>query len=127
MLLLARDTVNCRKLKDIPNGYRLCNLYEYLTSDELLNTHQVSADVSVTGTILRAELFWKERLQHLIIIPTDESSTIYTTIDAPPDDSDTDSDDSNEDSDEGEETPATVGWKSNVFFVTMLRQSFKSM
>ena len=80
------------------------------------NLHQASADVSATGTILRAELFWKERLQHLFILPTDESSTISTTTDAPPDDSDTDLGNSNKDSDEEEELPATIGWKSKPNF-----------
>ena len=66
---------------------------------------------------MRSELFWKERLRHLFILPTDESSTISTTTDAPPDDSDTDSGDSNKDSDEEEEQPATIGWRSNVIFL----------
>ena len=76
-----------------------------------INAHQASADVSATGTILRAELFWKERLWHLFILLTDESSTISTTTNAPPDDSDTDLEDRSEDSDEEEEQPPTIGWK----------------
>ena len=56
-LVLERESIKFWKPKDIPNSYKLCDLYKYLRGDNLWNMNHASVDVSAEGTILREFLF----------------------------------------------------------------------
>ena len=112
-LLLTKDAVKAEQPKEIPNSYRLSDLYEYVTGKNMDISHRANADVSAMATILRAKLFWGARLSHLYSLPLAVEASSRAA-----DDSDTDLDESDDDDtdEDNKEPPTRIGWTRNEGF-----------
>ena len=125
-LLLAKKAVADRKL-NVPNSYKLADLYEYVSGETIDSAHRAMADVKATSTILRYKHFWAEQRLHVFPF-CDMVSDVTVPEDSDVDASDVGDGDDVSDSDDSsipppsyvmdEETPLppSLGWQMNSTF-----------
>ncbi|MEM7375816.1 MAG: 3'-5' exonuclease, partial [Bacteroidota bacterium] len=138
-LVLAREMVRERKLKEVPQSFRLVDLYEFCCANPMGTAHRAMADVKATSVVLRHPPFWKERLEHMWTFVKKTWIPEIISIDDSDDDVSSESNDSLDvEEDESEEIEAEVvsseesttqevaqGWKLNtVFDGTDVNQKF---